>query len=137
MRTAIIDVQEAIFGALDGKVTLAGETVPVFDNVPDGQDVPYIMFGETSERAWNTKTRRGTEQTVPIHVFASNSGGREDAVSILNQVIGMLDDKRLTVADHALVGIRYAVGADTVVVDDPDGETVHVVARFWVIVQEV
>lgn len=131
--TSLQVLQAAIYAKLTadtGSGGLFDPTAPmitgVFDDVPDGQPLPYITIGEATETPWSTFGRVGADDTLTIHIW-SQAPGFKEALGILDRLNVLLDGGVLEVDGHVHVGTLYE-SAETL--RDPDGVTRHVVARY-------
>ena len=121
-------LQQSIFAALTADVALtallgAGR---IFDDVPQGSALPYLTLGQSTARDWSTVTDDGTEHILTLHVW-SNARGKKQAHEILGAVRSALHDRPLTLAGHRLINLRHEFSEAR---RDPDGETIHGLARF-------
>lgn len=137
--TSLGDMQAAVYAKLmadTGSGGLLDPSAPmitgVLDDVPEGQEFPYITIGEAIEMPWSTMGRDGADDTLTIHIW-SRAHGFAEALGILDRLNMLLDGGELAIDDYIHVGTLY-VSAETL--RDPDGITRHVVATYRVYVQE-
>ena len=123
-----IELQKAIFGALTGAVIIDGQPVPVFDDVPQDADCPYITIGHMSAIDWSTDTEIGNEADVTIHAWSRYRGNLE-VYSMQDQIKAALNRQELAVTGWQFTGIDYTAAN---VLRDPDGITRHGVQTFTV-----
>src|SRR5574341_459120 len=57
-RSAEVSVRTALYDLLHANLGL-----PVFDHVPEGQELDYVVIGESSSTPWNTWTTTGEAMT--------------------------------------------------------------------------
>lgn len=89
--TSLMELQRAIVQRLTGDPELMGMVTGVFDDVPQGQEAPYLVVGEASETAMNTFTRKGRESNLTIHIYSEYAGFKE-GLTILQRLNDLLDD---------------------------------------------
>src|SRR5262249_54539621 len=98
----------------------------VYDEPPRAAAFPYVTIGEARIFDWSTGTDGGEEHQLTLHAW-SRQGGHREAHMIAGALLQALDDAPLTLADHRLVNLRFAV-AD--VRREADGRTYHALVRF-------
>ncbi len=107
MTAPAAELQKAVFATLGGSadlVSLLGGP-KIHDQPPANVLFPYLTFGRTSVYDWSTDTESGTEQLFSIHVWSKSQGKRE-ALEIMEVVRGLLDNARLGLDQHHLIGMR-------------------------------
>jgi Protein of unknown function (DUF3168) len=121
-------LQQSIFAALvaDAALTALLGTGRIFDDVPQGSPLPYVTFGQAAQRDWSTAGEDGTEHLITLHVWSA-AGGKKQAHEILSALHAALHDRPLSLAGHHLVNLRHE---HSEIRRDPDGQTVHGLARF-------
>lgn len=122
-------VQAALYSVLNGDAQLAGK---VWDEVPEGTAMPYVVIGESIEQPDNSQDRHGWQTVATLHIWSRSRGFRE-ANTIASRVAGLLDHQPLTVAGRHHVATRYEF-AQTL--KDPEPGVRHVVLRFRVLTEE-
>ena len=98
----------------------------VYDEPPKSAAFPYVTLGEARVTDWSTGTERGEEHQLTLHAW-SRQGGHKEVHLIAGALLQALDDASLTLTDHRLVNLRFAL-AD--VRREADGRTYHAVVRF-------
>jgi hypothetical protein len=98
----------------------------IYDEVPISVVFPYVMLGETRVSDWSTGSERGAEHQLTLHAW-SRQGGHKEAHLVAGALLQALDDADLTLADHRLINLRFAL-AD--VRREADGRTYHALVRF-------
>jgi hypothetical protein len=98
----------------------------IYDEPPKAADFPYVTIGEARVNDFSTGSERGEEHQLTLHAW-SRQGGHKEAHLIAGALLQALDDAPLTLADHALVNLRFTV-AD--VRRETDGRTYHALVRF-------
>jgi hypothetical protein len=128
MSTAAATLRAAIRDALiaDGALTGLLGGPRVYDEPPKGAAPPYVTLGEARIADFSTGTEPGEEHRLTLHAW-SRQGGHREAHLIAGALLNALDDAPLTLADHRLVNLRFAV-AD--VRREADGRTYHALVRF-------
>jgi len=128
MSTASAALRAAIHDALaaDGALTALLGAGRIYDEPPRGAAFPYVTLGEARVTDFSTGTEPGEEHQLTLHAW-SRQGGHREAHLIAGALLQALDDAPLTLADHRLVNLRFAV-AD--VRREADGRTYHALVRF-------
>lgn len=127
-------VQQAIVTALKADsallalVNTEGSNAGVYDHVDANTPFPYVVVGESTGRADDTKTEHGMDQVVTIHGWSEYRGYKE-IKQIMGAVVTALDRAALTVTGHDLIDLRFL---SSEIMLDPDGLTRHGVQRFRV-----
>jgi hypothetical protein len=98
----------------------------IYDEPPKSVVFPYVTLGETRIADFSTGTETGEEHQLTLHVW-SRQGGHREAHLIAGALLQALDDAPLTLADHRLINLRFAL-AD--VRREADGRTYHALVRF-------
>jgi hypothetical protein len=128
MTTATAALRAAIHDALiaDGALNglLGGPNV--FDEPPRVAAFPYVTLGEARISSLSGDDAPEEEHQLTLHAW-SRQGGHREAHLIAGAMLQALDDAPLTLADHRLVNLRFAV-AD--VRRESDGRTYHALVRF-------
>jgi hypothetical protein len=121
-------LQQSIFAALsaDAVLTALLGTGRIFDDVPQGTALPYVTLGQTTLRDASTATEDGAEHSLTVHVW-SDARGKKETHAILDAIRAALHDQPLALAGHRLVNLRHELSE---VRRDPDGATIHGLARF-------
>lgn len=89
-RVPLVAFQTAMYGLLT-----AGQTTPVYDNVPAEAILPYITFGGFTAKQSGTKTTNCWDISQQIHIWSEYQGKKEvneiadDVSTVLSSV--MLD----------------------------------------------
>jgi hypothetical protein len=98
----------------------------VYDEVPGATAFPYVTLGEARVADFSTGSEDGEEHQLTLHAW-SRQGGHREAHVIAGALLQALDDAPLTLTDHRLINLRFAV-AD--VRREADGRTYHAAVRF-------
>jgi hypothetical protein len=128
MSSAAAALRAAIHDALsaDGALTALLGGPKVYDEPPRAAAFPYVTLGEARVSDFSTGSEPGQEHQITLHAW-SRQGGHREAHLISGALLQALDDAPLTLADHRLVNLRFAV-AD--VRREADGRTYHALVRF-------
>ena len=128
MPSASWSLQQSVFARLTGdSAVLALLGAPrVYDDVPQGTAFPYLTLGQSLARDWSTGTDEGSEHILTLHVW-SQARGKKEAHAIMGALRTALHDQALTLSGHRLVNLRHE---HSEVRRDPDGDTIHGIARF-------
>lgn len=142
MTSAQWELQLAIVAKLEGDATLlallAGGSTSILDNVPEGQSMPFVVYGEHRTLEWDkTPTENwsgyGHEHTVTIHVW-SDYEGKKECAQIQSRIEELLRDTTLALTGHTLATIR-PLSADAF--PDPDGQARHGISLFRATTEQV
>lgn len=104
MRTAIYELQKALYQRLSNDPALMATVNGVFDGeLPEGGegeeavivDMPYIVIGEETVNDYSTKTSDGEELTKTIHVY-SDYQGRKEAADIIDLMLQAISSAPLS-----------------------------------------
>jgi hypothetical protein len=77
----------------------------VFDEVPRGEQEPYVAFAGIETRDWSVQDQKAHEHFVTLDV-KTRSRSRKLAQEIVSEIEAALDNAGLTLLDHALVNLR-------------------------------
>ena len=77
----------------------------VFDEVPRGEQEPYVAFASIETRDWSVQDQKAHEHFVTIEV-KTKSRSRKLAQNIATEVETVLDGVGLTLDGHVLVNLR-------------------------------
>jgi Protein of unknown function (DUF3168) len=121
-------LRAAIHDALasDGALTALLGGARVYDETPKSAAFPYVTLGDARVTDFSTGTEPGEEHALTLHAW-SRQGGHREAHLITGALLAALDDAPLTLTDHHLVNLRFAL-AD--VKREKDGRTYHAIVRF-------
>lgn len=120
MKSPLLGLQGAVYNRLKQVLPC-----PVYDDVPDGAAMPYVVIGEDTALDWSTKPMPGMDITQTMHVWSDYPG--------MAEVKRLIDD-----IVQAVVNVPFDVGGFFVmaarldmvdVVRDPEGYR-HGVIRF-------
>jgi hypothetical protein len=128
MSSASAALRAAIHDALaaDGALNALLGGARVYDEPPRAASFPYVTLGEARVTDFSTGTESGEEHQITLHAW-SRQGGHREAHVIAGALLQALDDAPLSLTEHRLVNLRFAV-AD--VRREADGRTYHALVRF-------
>jgi hypothetical protein len=121
-------LQQAIHAALVADAALLALLggPRIFDDVPQGQRVPYVTLGQTTVADWSTDLAPAEQHTLTLHVW-SRAGGRRETHEIMGALKAALHDRDLALADHRLVYLRHELSEAR---RDPDADLLHGIVRL-------
>lgn len=126
MKSPLLGLQKAVYDRLVGVLACG-----VYDAVPRGADLPYVVIGETAMIPGTAKGRWGVEVTTTFHIWSSTPGFAE-VKGVIDEVLQAFD-ATLSIGGWVHVMSRLDL-AETVM--DPDGVTRHGVVRVRFLLQE-
>jgi uncharacterized protein DUF3168 len=128
MSTASAALRAAIHDALttDAALTALLAGPKIYDEPPAAAAFPYVTLGEARVTDFSTASEPGEEHQLTLHAW-SRQGGHREAHLIAGALLQALDDAPLTLADHRLINLRFAL-AD--IRREADGRTYHALVRF-------
>ena len=125
------ELQKAIYAKLNGNVDgLGGANIPVYDDVPQQSNYPYVQIGEETSANNGTKTLDGVEHTLTMHIW-SQYRGRREIKTIMKSVYDLLHNTAISVTGASLVNVRQEFSTT---LSENDGITRHGVIRFRAVV---
>jgi hypothetical protein len=125
---ASASLRAAVHDALTADATLTDLLggPKIYDEPPRAAAFPYVTLGEMRIADASAGDDAFEEHQLVMHAW-SRQGGHKEAHLIAGALLQALDDAPLTLTDHALVNLRFAV-AD--VRREADGRTYHALVRF-------
>lgn len=110
-------LQTSFINLIEGNITYSGDTVPIYDNIPDNPSYPYIQMGNKESNDNSNKTNFSTNDTVSqsiIDRFPNNTGSRKAINSVANDLFNLVQPNKgeigLSIAGFKI--IRCIVGND-------------------------
>jgi len=100
-------LQGAIYATLAGSLELTtalGGTF-IFDDVPDRQKLPYVLFGQSRHSDWSTSTEDGTEHEINLDIW-SRENGRKQIFEFSDLITSSLGGLPETLSGHHLVNFK-------------------------------
>ena len=82
----------------------------VFDELPRGEQEPFVAFAGTETRDWSVQDQKAHEHFVTLEV-KTKSRSRRLAQDIVAEIETALDDAALTIVGHVLVNLRLTFSA--------------------------
>jgi hypothetical protein len=120
------DLQKAIYDKLT-----AALPYPVFDDVPQNQEYPYIAIGEDTSLQWDTDDSIGYNSTLTIHAW-SRHAGRKQVKDMIAGIYSALHRQALSISGSYVVTVECAFQETFM---DSDQRTRHGVARYRIITE--
>jgi hypothetical protein len=105
--TPALALQNAIRVALladTALMTLLGGA-HVFDEMPRGEQSPYVTFTVIETRDWGVSDQKAHEIFLTLEV-ATNERGRTQAYAICERIETVLDNATLVLTGHRLINLR-------------------------------
>ena len=103
----------------------------VFDEVPRGEQEPYVAFAGIETRDWSVQGQKAHEHFVTLDV-KTKSRSRKQAQEIVSEIETALDDVGLTLAGHALINLRLTFWTVA-----KSNETFSAVVKFRAATEEI
>lgn len=132
MKSSILALQGAIYDRLTNNAPLMNKVTGVFDDVPDGQAMPYVAIGNDTGTPFLTFNRNGEELTNTLHIW-SDYQGMAEVKEIMNLVLQAMTDTPLVVNGFHVVDTRLDMMTDSV---EADGTARQGILRFRFVIQE-
>lgn len=120
-------LQQALYDALTDALD-----VPVFDDVPQHQAMPYVAIGDDSIDADDTDDSRGGIAFVDFHIW-SDYAGRKESKDIADAMYQALHQKNLSVYGYS---VAVALWDSSDGADEGDGSVREVIETYKVILHE-
>ena len=124
-----VNIQLALFTALNADVQLMAVVSGIYDYVPQDTEYPYVVIGDCTWLEWDTDTTTGGEATCTIHSWSRYSG-RLQVKQIQAHIYRILHRNPLVLSAGLAID-NFIEFAETFM--DPDGETHHGVQRLRII----
>lgn len=123
MASASVEFQQAIVALLkaDAAVSAAVGT-RVYDGAPADATYPFITIGESTIIDDGATCINGNEETLTLHIWASDQARVWPCKEIVAAVREALRGAALALTTHACAGIRLEAAQQ---LRDPDGITAH------------
>lgn len=113
------------------QITLFAD-VPVYDNVPQGAEPPYIVLGEAVNAMNDTDGYNGFNILYPIHVW-SEYRGKAETLAIQTLIYKALHRGKFSLSGYTCIAVTQE---SIQVLNDPDGITRHGVQQFRILMTE-
>lgn len=133
------NLHQAIYTRLAGYTALTSKVVGIYSQVPQPDDAqldsafPYVTFGIPSAQPFDTKTHDGLNAVIQVHIWTrTNSDLVRRAIN--DAVYDALHKYDLVVSSAATVALGFETYSELM---DPDGETMHGVLSFRVLIDEI
>lgn len=106
--------------------------VPIYDNVPQGAEPPYIVLGEAINAMDDTDGYNGFNILYPIHVW-SEYRGKAETLAIQSLIYKALHRGKFSLSGYTCIAVTQE---SSQVLNDPDGITRHGVQQFRILMTE-
>jgi hypothetical protein len=93
MKDPAYSIRKAYYDALNTLIYVNFANVPIYDNIPDSANYPYIQISNVSMTDESTKTNFNSNCVVTIQIFTGTDGtsySKKDADTISNEVLQIL-----------------------------------------------
>jgi hypothetical protein len=132
MSSASWALQQSVYATLAASTAVQDAVAGrIYDAVPRGAALPYIVIGDDRETDWSTATEPGSAHELTIHIW-SRAAGRKETRLASEAVIETLDGAALTIDGQSLIDIRWL---ESETQRESDGETVHARLRFRAVLE--
>lgn len=133
MRTALLELQKAIYTSLSSHTPLTDKVQGILDDTDADQLFPYVVIGEPSSVPAYTKTSTREEIAWTLHCWSQYQGKREsfEILSLMNEAF---TQQPLSLDGGFSVSSFQAEQMQ--VFTDIDGETRHGILRVRFIVHQ-
>lgn len=125
--SAELEIQKAVFARLNNVLS-----IPVYDNVPDNAQAPYVVIGDDTLVEFDSDGTSGFEATVTVHSW-SVYRGRAEVKNIMGLIYDALHRAELNVQGYNLLGCDCEFSETFL---ESDGVTRHGVQRFRILIRE-
>lgn len=104
-RSPLAAIQRAIFQRLNADEELGAD---VYDQVPEGASMPYVVLGEATETPSNWHGGFGRNSTHTLHVWSSQATF-DEANAIADRVVQLLDHQPMSlyVPEWVVIAVRF------------------------------
>jgi hypothetical protein len=121
---AELEIQKALYNLFtEGSPAVGYDT---YDDTPQGANYPYVVIGEATSEAFDSKTFNGFETAVIIHTW-SRFNGREQIKEMMGSVYDLLHDTYLPVTGYNTALCLFEFSETFL---ENDGITRHGIQRF-------
>ena len=121
-------LQQAIYTKVSTDIA-----TPVYDDVPQQADFPYVTIGEDSFTAWDTDSELGATSVLTVHTW-SRTRGKKETKAIQGDIYDSLHRATLISAGYNFVTIDL-ISSESFL--DADGLTRHGVQTFNAIIERL
>ena len=104
-------LQKEIYSALTGNAPLMAQVTGVWDEPEEKAALPIVVIGDGTTNDFSTKTEKGQNQTITVHVW-SDAKGRMEVKNIMGLVYDALHEASLALSGHDLVLLRFESATD-------------------------
>jgi hypothetical protein len=108
MTHSALALQATIYSALvnSQKMTelLGGEKI--FDDIPNNEKPPYVVFGQSIHNDWSTGSESGMEHSITLNIW-SEQNGRKEVLLLADALADALKNLPKNINGHALVNFTH------------------------------
>jgi len=101
-----LGVAAAVYAALNGQLSIGSgsppETVPVYDDVPQGADYPYVVIGDQIDQPMDGVVARRDDTLLYLSVW-STEPGQKQVKTIMGDISRLLHRRRLPMAAGSMI----------------------------------
>lgn len=105
MVDCVLELQKAVFAALDDDATLSGLITGVYNHVPQGSALPYVSIAAIDSSPYQSLSSSGVEIKLQINIY-SNDNGSKEVVGLANEVKRILHNTRPTLTGCEVIFLR-------------------------------
>ena len=135
-------LQAGIYGRLTGysALTTALGGSFVYDHVPQNTAAPYVVIGDDTSVAYDSKSHNGWDCTVTVHCWDFQKAGRKSVKTLMGHIYDALHAAHasITVTGFGLVQIRcdFQQTFQEIGIEGAGDHYYHGVQRFRAIITE-
>lgn len=88
-----LQLRQWYYEQLNGMIFLSSVAVPVYDNVPMGEDFPFIVLSDNFSVNYGNKDNDMTMNSVQVDIytgFQNNTGGKKQSDEIGEQILEII-----------------------------------------------
>lgn len=136
--SALGPIADAVYGVLSGDSTLTALATVTGDR-SDDTPYPFVLVGDGIEKPWHgfggASVNKGYNDLIRTHIYSSYEGD-DEALTILDRIVTLLDYQALTVTGFSSVLCEYEQSRVLRESDADRIEVRHVVGEFRVRVRQ-
>lgn len=133
MKSALPQLQAALYSRLTGDATVMARVTGIFDAVPQGQTFPYVVLSNDTSADDSTKTYAQEDITKTIDVW-SRYNGKKEAQEIMSLVLDSITQLPLVFTGGFSAQFTRLELMETLI--DDDGVTRHGILRIRYLVKQ-
>ncbi len=109
-----MEVQRALYGKLHADGVLMGMVGGVYDTVPQGAALPYVVIGDGLQNVVAADGVSVAQCRLGLDVW-TDVGGRKTALAIMNRIFALVHLGTLTMSGYQLVLLRCEQAETTLI----------------------